>query len=69
MRRVLCWLRGHKWRVVRTNERKHINLIHLHTMAGMDADCLRCGEQWRDAVSQYFPEQAEKDSPTSRSNE
>ena len=55
--RLLCWLitlltlgfRGHRWRMVRINPGKHMWLMHLHTMAGLDADCARCGLEWRDA--------------------
>lgn len=39
----------------RINDRKQLNLCHLHPLAGMDADCTRCGKEWRDFESVYFP--------------
>lgn len=48
MKHVLCWLRGHRWNVSAINRRKHVNLVHLHHMAGMRATCERCGEIWDD---------------------
>lgn len=66
--RLICWLRalltlgarGHRWRMARINCAKHTALMHLHTMAGLDADCVRCGATWRDAepVTAYSWEQA-----------
>ena len=55
--KLICWLialltlgwRGHRWRLVRVNYRKACALIHLHSLAGVDADCARCGAEWRDA--------------------
>lgn len=48
MRRLLCWLMGHRW----TNERfvchRSLILTHLHSLAGAYADCARCGERWDD---------------------
>jgi len=57
VRRVLCWLvwlltfslLGHRWVVLRTNTSKHLSLMHLHPLAGVDAMCLRCGTRWDDA--------------------
>jgi len=46
--RPVCWLIGHRWKVLRTNLTKLAGLVHLSTMAGQDADCERCGERWRD---------------------
>lgn len=45
-----CWLRGHAWRVTHVNPRKHVNLIHLHTMAGCRATCMRCDAGWDDTT-------------------
>jgi hypothetical protein len=46
---LACLLSGHIWAVLRHNERKTATRGHLHTLAGVDADCKRCGKQWRDA--------------------
>lgn len=48
MRRLFCILLGHRWRRLRTNVTKAIGLAHLSSMAGDDADCERCGAEWRD---------------------
>jgi hypothetical protein len=48
VKRLLCWLRGHRWHVLGINRRKNANLIHLHTMAGCYARCERCGRVWDD---------------------
>jgi len=47
--------RGHRWRMVRINPAKHVSIMHLHTMAGLDADCVRCGAEWRDAQPAVSP--------------
>lgn len=41
---------GHRWRIVRTNVSKAVNLAHLHPLAGVDAYCTRCGSVWLDAL-------------------
>lgn len=46
--RIRCLVIGHVWRVLRVNVSKHLGMVHLHTRAGMDADCVRCGAEWRD---------------------
>ena len=45
----ICFLLGHKFKVTKRNISKHVNLVHLHSMAGLDAKCLRCGYEWNDA--------------------
>ncbi len=47
--RLWCWLAGHRWKAIRVNWDRHVSLMHLCTVAGIDADCKRCGMQWRDA--------------------
>lgn len=47
--RLLCRLRGHDWTTLRVNRRKFVGLVHLHPLAGCDAQCARCGEIWDDA--------------------
>lgn len=54
MKKSLCKVFGHRWRLLSVNVSKVYNLRHLHPLAGADADCLRCGEQWRDARSRFF---------------
>lgn len=49
LQRVACCLAGHRWRITANNMTRFAALGHLHSMAGQDADCERCGEQWRDA--------------------
>lgn len=46
--RLVCWLRGHRWRVVREAPCAPW-LMHLHPYAACDADCLRCGAELREA--------------------
>ena len=48
MKRLWCWVVGHRWRTLRTNWTKALWLAHCHSMAGDDADCGRCGAEWRD---------------------
>ena len=49
LNRFTCAMLGsHRWRRVRTNERRHMNLGHLHALAGLDCVCERCGEEWND---------------------
>ena len=47
VRRLLCWLAGHRWHVRATSD-KHVVLCDLHPLAGQLADCTRCGERWDD---------------------
>ena len=57
MRRGLCWAlwlltlgaSGHRWKPIRRNVWKSVSLAHLHTWAGYDCVCERCGAEWRDA--------------------
>lgn len=46
--RIGCFFAGHRWLTKRTNISKHLGLLHLHSRAGQDADCTKCGAQWRD---------------------
>jgi len=46
--RPLCWFLGHRWHVTRINGPKHIALLHLHSCAGYDQFCVRCGFEWND---------------------
>lgn len=52
MRRILCWFVGHDWYITRMCAAKAIARVHVHTLAGCDADCARCGEEWRDIDEQ-----------------
>jgi hypothetical protein len=56
MMRLVCWLRGHRWNEIAINARKHFNLGHLHPMAGVKAECIRCGAVWDDLWSPFFDE-------------
>jgi len=49
MRWLICFIFGHQWCTLRVNHPKAAARAHLHSFAGCDADCLRCGEKWRDA--------------------
>lgn len=53
VKRVLCWIVGHDWKIVFVNQRKHLNLFHLHSMAGMDARCKRCSAEWIDSGGNF----------------
>ena len=48
--RLICWIRpsGHNWRITRCVTSANLWLMHLHFLAGCDATCQRCGEEWRD---------------------
>lgn len=48
-RKMACFVFGHRWHVLHMNPQRASALLHLHVMAGMDADCERCGKVWRDA--------------------
>lgn len=54
MKRLVCWWVGHDWDVYLVNQRKHVNLVHLHSLAGCKAYCRRCGEEWDDLWSPFF---------------
>jgi hypothetical protein len=43
-----CWPREHRWNVTRCVRAANWHLAHLHPLAGCDADCARCGAEWRD---------------------
>ncbi len=49
--RVFCWLIGHDYRVLRQWSPCNNALIHLHLYAACDADCARCGAEWRDYLN------------------
>lgn len=51
--KIICMIFDHRWILYRTNTLKHIGLIHLHPMAGMDAVCSRCGEIFDDAMDSH----------------
>lgn len=44
--RLVCLLVGHRWKIIR---RTPTWKTEYSFMAGVDADCRRCGKQWRDA--------------------
>ena len=48
VRRLVCLVRGHRWRELRVNLRRWVMRGHLHPLAGKDADCDYCGARWRD---------------------
>lgn len=49
--RPWCWWAGHRWTVLRSIPMANTHLAHLHPLAACDADCLRCGYEWRDAAN------------------
>lgn len=63
MKRLLCWALalltmgqgGHRWRLLRLNTWKNVALMHLHPMAGIDAECTRCQTRWIDADPEGTP--------------
>lgn len=59
MKRIICWLRGHDWKVIGGDLDRNAMMLHLHPLARLDADCRRCGAEWRDAPAQP-PERGEK---------
>ena len=46
--RVYCWIANHKWKILKYSRSKHIALVNLHSLAGCEAKCLRCGAYWND---------------------
>lgn len=46
--RPICWVSWHNFRVIRVNDLANAHMGHLHYLAGCDADCERCGKEWRD---------------------
>jgi len=42
-RRFLCWVFGHRWRVVCRDVWRHMALVHAFTRAGEECVCERCG--------------------------
>lgn len=48
LRRLVCWLLGHNWRDIRYRCHRSLVLGHLHHLAGAEARCGRCGEDWDD---------------------
>ena len=46
--RIGCIWNGHNWTVTRVVRAANWHLAHLHPLAGCDADCVRCGAEWRD---------------------
>lgn len=60
MRRLWCWVVGHRWSVTHTDIPRTLALINLHPMAGCIADCGRCGAHWDDispSAREYFKAQ------------
>lgn len=55
--RVLCLARsaltlgvlGHDWVIMRGHRRRSVVLAEFHPLAGVDAQCRRCGLTWEDA--------------------
>lgn len=54
MKRVLCWLLGHRWHVDSAWCHRATTMTHLHTLAGCLARCLRCGQLWNDMCQPCF---------------
>jgi hypothetical protein len=56
MKRLICRLRGHRYRVCAVNAEKWTHLGHLHPLAGCYAICRRCSDIWDDlpSASQTF---------------
>lgn len=55
--RATCVVSSHRWKRLRTNERRHQNLVHLHQMAGLLCVCERCGYKWDDTADWTSPAQ------------
>lgn len=54
MKRLLCLVLGHRWRLLAFNPRKNVNLYHLCAKAGHHEVCDRCGKEWNDLWSPFF---------------
>ena len=44
-----CWVLGCDWQTLRGHRRRRLVLVEFHRLAGLDAQCQRCGETWEDA--------------------
>ena len=44
VKRILCWLFGHRWVPVLVDCNRAVTLMHLSTQAGTLSLCMRCGE-------------------------
>ncbi len=55
--KIVCVVSGHRYNVVAVNWRKHVNLFHLHGLAGCKAYCTRCGDEWDDLWSPFFDDE------------
>ncbi len=47
MKRVLCWFGWHDWKMLRGIYDCPVHWS-ISWFIGVDADCQRCGKQWRD---------------------
>lgn len=61
--RFRCRMFGHDWKVHRVNMTRWATLGNHHTLAGAQATCLRCGEEWDDFNPQNLPLTRRKDEP------
>lgn len=48
VRHAICRVMGHDWQVTLINQERAVRLGNLHPLAGHQAHCLQCGEQWDD---------------------
>jgi hypothetical protein len=48
VRRLLCWVFGHRWDDIRVACHRAWLLSNLHWLAGAVATCDRCGAVWDD---------------------
>lgn len=51
--RVACWIVGHRWHLLFGSIGKAAALSYMHSMAGTDQFCTRCGALWEDAESEH----------------
>lgn len=47
--RIVCWLRGHRWRVLGGDFARNERLFWIHPYIGLTCICERCGKSWDDA--------------------
>jgi len=44
MRRFICWVTGHRWKVLAEQPRWHLWMMHMNPGIGQIRECLRCGK-------------------------
>lgn len=53
MKKIICFLFGHKWKVTPRCLDKTLALCHLHWLAGAKANCERCASVWNDLPNDF----------------